>query len=656
MSDPPTPTLRQRRPANPPAPQPAHVPDSKVTPPKASSSGILAALYLVVVVAGFVALAGGAAAYLYYSNGEYFHPTPRPEWFSSPDKDWRVDFSADVEKREEVVKAFRHAWSAYERDAMGCDEYHPVARKGSNLTSAGGIGYTIVDALDTMMLMGLDAEYARARRWIAESLDFDRDAEVSLFETTIRLLGGLLSAYHLASSPSPEHTFILPTDAGLYLNHAQTLGSRLLPGFSSASGLPFSMVNLHKRVGVPDKDHRGLVSTAEAATLQLEFRYLSWVLGEDDFSEEDGHGVRPEEYWEKAERVMKVIRAARANGGLAPIFMSMDAGKFVTSDIRLGSRGDSYYEYLLKQYLQTASTEPIYREMYSTAMAGVHHSLLVRGPRSGLLFTQEVQPKRDVQKNGGITWVRIRKQDHLVCFLGGSLMLGAVTVHKVVETVSVPPKEHELSEAGRKDWSAGVELIETCVDTYRTKTGLSPEIVHFREAMDKKGKKSKKLEDEEAEKRDWFIKDAKPPNEPPVYDARYILRPETIESLFLAFRLTGNPRYRAYAYTIFEAIERHCKVPTGGYAGVRNVEDVRTGREGEEDRWEDKMETFLLSETLKYLFLIFSDQSVLPLDEYVFNTEAHPLPIFRPGAGMMHMEGYAFDDSDRGGGGGGGFE
>ncbi|KDN37775.1 hypothetical protein RSAG8_09930, partial [Rhizoctonia solani AG-8 WAC10335] len=47
-------------------------------------------------------------------------------------------------------------------------------------------------------------------------------------------------------------------------------------------------------------------------------------------------------------------------------------------------------------------------------------------------------------------------------------------------------------------------------------------------------------------------------------------------------------------------------------------------------RWEDKQETFLLSETLKYLFLLFSDSTVLPLDEVVFNTEAHPFPVFTP--------------------------
>jgi len=208
-----------------------------------------------------------------------------------------------------------------------------------------------------------------------------------------------------------------------------------------------------------------------------------------------------------------------------------------------------------------------------------------------------------------MSWIRTLKQDHLVCFLGGSLMLGATTASALTHPVSVPPASAELSAAGQRDWTTGVALIETCVDTYRTASGLAPEIVYFREKIDRGS--------------DWFIKDARPPGEPPVYDARYILRPETVESLFLAWRLTGNPRYRAYGWDIFQAIETHCRVPTGGYASVLNVEQVPV-------EWEDKMETFLMSETLKYLFLLFSDNTLLPLNEFVFNTEGHPLPIFRP--------------------------
>lgn len=92
------------------------------------------------------------------------------------------------------------------------------------------------------------------------------------------MLGGLLAAYHLSEGDP------------IFLEKAQELGGRILPVFETPSGLPLSSVNLQRLEGVPDHDNSGLVSTAEAATLQLEFRYLSHLTAEDT-------------YWEKAEEV-----------------------------------------------------------------------------------------------------------------------------------------------------------------------------------------------------------------------------------------------------------------------------------------------------------------------------------------------------------------
>lgn len=67
---------------------------------------------------------------------------------------------------------------------MGDDEYHPISQTGSNLTKAGGIGYTVADSIDTMIIMGLEDEYQRARSWVADKLSFDRNANVSTFEAS----------------------------------------------------------------------------------------------------------------------------------------------------------------------------------------------------------------------------------------------------------------------------------------------------------------------------------------------------------------------------------------------------------------------------------------------------------------------------------------
>ena len=82
------------------------------------------------------------------------------------------------------------------------------------------------------------------------------------------------------------------------------------------------------------------------------------------------------------------------------------------------------------------------------------------------------------------------------------------------------------------------------------------------------------------------------PGAPAPYDARYILRPETVESLFLAYRLTGDEKYRRYGWRIFQAIETYCRVETGGYASVLNVDAVPVEHE-------DKMETFLMVSGLR---------------------------------------------------------
>ncbi|GJJ13259.1 hypothetical protein Clacol_007510 [Clathrus columnatus] len=530
----------------------------------------------------------GYLALLLYRNWDRLYDFMHP-WFgikfTSNNEPRSVEILAEPKKQEAIIAAFKHAWSAYERDAFGDDEYHPISRVGSNLTKAGGIGYTIVDSIDTMVLMGLEDEEKRARQWVQNNMNLDRDGDFNTFETTIRVLGGLLSAYYL-------------TNQSIYLERATELGDRMLPVFDTPSGIPMSFINLGRREGVTDKHNHGLSSTAEAATLQLEFRYLSYL-------------TENELYWEAVEKVMKVMKSARVIQGLAPIFISQQTGQFVSSDIRLGSRGDSYYEYLLKQHLQTVRAKTVKKRciMYDDAMDAIHKYLLKRSPREKILYTSELIPERK-QGSTEVTWRQVPKQDHLVCFLGGSLMLGATDGAQM----SVPPQMQDFTRGQVRDWRTGVDLIKTCLATYETKTGLSPEIVHFRERDDA-------IPATSVVHGDWYIKGNRDNSVP--YDARYILRPETVESLFIAYRLTGNNYYREFGWRIFKSIEKHCKIPEGGYASILHVDTIPV-------TYEDKMETFLMSETLKYLYLLFSDDSVLPLDKFVFNTEAHPLPIFTP--------------------------
>ncbi|GAA5821417.1 hypothetical protein JCM11251_004613 [Rhodosporidiobolus azoricus] len=488
----------------------------------------------------------------------------------------------DEDKRAEVLKAFKYSYRAYEKDAFGFDDYHPISHRGGNMSPKGPVGYFVIDSLDSLLLTGLKEEYERARDWVAD-LSFELDDKYHTFEITIRVLGGLLSAYHL----SGENDQML-------LDKAVDLADRLLPAFDTPSGLPLSFVNLAQRVGIADADNRDLISVAEAGTLQLEFKYLS---------ELTGNAI----YWQKVENVMNVIRSQPSKDGLVPIFMRPDTGTFVLSDIRLGSRGDSYYEYLGKMYLQTNKSEPIYKEMHDAAMQGIKKNLLAKSATQGLVYTNELLPARGM--SGQFELRLTPKQDHLVCFLGATFLLGVTEA-----AVPLPPNESTFSDKQTDDWYAGKALIKTCVDTYTSsKTGLAPEIVNFYRSSS----------DAKKDGREWFINSRQRTFPNPPIDARNILRPETVESLFVAYRLTGDPIYREWGWDIFRSFVKHCRLPDGGFASIRDVDQVPVEHE-------DRMETFWISETLKYLYLLFSEADLVPLDKYVFNTEAHVLPIFTP--------------------------
>lgn len=254
------------------------------------------------------------------------------------------------ERREKVKDVFTISWDSYEKYGWGelakgklvvqytdlspgYDEYKPVSKKGRNMVE-GGMGWTIVDALDTMILMNLTSRVQHARHWIHNSLRYDQDHDVNTFETTIRMLGGLLSAHYLSTN-YPNLAPITDDDPGapgedLYIEKAADLADRLLGAFESPSGVPYASINLNTSQGIPSHADGGASSTAEATTVQLEFKYLAKLTGEA-------------EYWEIVEHVMEVVDNQQAEDGLLPIFIYADKGQFRGRNIRLGSRGDSYY-------------------------------------------------------------------------------------------------------------------------------------------------------------------------------------------------------------------------------------------------------------------------------------------------------------------------
>lgn len=210
-----------------------------------------------------------------------------------------------------------HAWRGYRRYAWGHDALRPLSKAPQDWYPH-SLLMTPVDALDTLMLMGLDEEAAEARELIATELSFDHDMYVQNFEVTIRLLGGLLSGYQ-------------KTGDERLLELADDLGSRLLPVFESPTGLPYTHVNL--RTGKV----RGKVSNpAETGTLLLEFGMLSKLTGNPV-------------YYDKAKRALVETHERRdPDTGLVGSWIDVETGEWTDRKAHIGGGIDSYYEYLYK--------------------------------------------------------------------------------------------------------------------------------------------------------------------------------------------------------------------------------------------------------------------------------------------------------------------
>lgn len=284
------------------------------------------------------------------------------------------------------------------------------------------------------------------------------------------------------------------------------------------------------------------------------------------------------EYKHKTEHVFEVMEEMNPPNGLYPYYVQNNNGgskkpKFMNAKLTFGAMSDSFYEYMLKIWIQGGKTEPLYRNMYDKAIQGMHDELLSVSSPSSLVFIAD--------KNGNSMDT---KMDHLVCFMGGLLALGAYT-----------DPEGLNSDRAQRDLKTGKALTYTCYQMYaRMPTGISPEFIQFHEGKD-------------------FEAGRNAPH--------YLLRPETVESFFVLYHLTKDPVYREWGWEVFQAIERYCRT-NAGYGQLRDVRKLKQAPD-------DKMESFFLAETLKYLYLLFDpDTPIDLLHKHVFNTEAHPVRIF----------------------------
>jgi len=250
----------------------------------------------------------------------------------------------DAHAREVATRVrteFLHAWTNYEKYAWGHDALKPLSRTPHDWYGQ-SLLMTPVDALDTLILMKLDDEVAKAKELIVKDLSFDRDVYVKNFEITIRLLGGLLSSYQL-------------TNDKRLLNLADDLGNRLLPVFNSPTGLPYVYVNL-KTGQIRDPK----TNPAETGTLLLEFGTLSKLTGKPI-------------YYEKAKRALVETFKRRSPIGLVGSTINVETGAWLDADSHISGGTDSYYEYLWKCWLLFGDKDC--HEMWQASISAINKYL-----------------------------------------------------------------------------------------------------------------------------------------------------------------------------------------------------------------------------------------------------------------------------------------
>jgi len=437
--------------------------------------------------------------------------------------------------RDRVRHMFHRAYDAYMEFGFPDAELKPLTCVGGAFDLVKIPLVTLIDTLDTLAIMGNHTEFRRAVGLVQSHYSkskFDIDVNVSVFETTIRVLGGLLSAHQMAVDEQLSiynGTANERYDGGL-LVLAIDLGNRLLPAFKTNTGIPYGTVNL--RSGVPLGETE-IASTAGAGTLIVEFEVLS-SLSQD------------RRYGDAAYAALTGLFNRRSSIGLLGKHIHIDTGAWFESVSGIGSNSDSFYEYLLKAYL-------LFRHKDLFTMFTTTYLAIKRFVQNGDWF-------RDVDMFNGK--LRRHRTENLHAFWPGmEATLG-------------------FSESGARSLNA---FYSVWYDL-----GFLPEEIDDSQWL--QGKVS--------------------------INGYYPLRPELIESTYLQYRTTMDRSWLVAGEVFLDSLEQKTTVANKcGYASISNVE---TGA------LKDEMPSFFLSETLKYLYLLFDEKNFVHSRDYIFSTEAHP--------------------------------
>ena len=456
---------------------------------------------------------------------------------------------------EDVRNAMRHAWSGYRTYAWGRDELKPQSKVGAD--PWGGIGCTLVDALDTLWLMGLRSEFEEAARWAKEKLTFAHAGTVSTFETTIRELGGLLAAHDLSG------------DAGLL---ARARGDRLE-----------ARARLRRR---HDAERAGRPALGPRRRARL--------VGRERGARRGRHapGRVPVPRGEDGQGRVRGQGEPRLRGPqpAAP-------GARAVPDLRAQRRRHERPGHVRRARRQLLRVPPQDVDPGRQGRDAPAPHVRRRDGRRRLRAAPALEPERARVPR------RLRRRAH--------------------RAQDGPPRVlHRGHARARRAHESpdGLRSARARARPARRQGGVLHVLRDVRAHADGNRARVRHVQQERRRRRRRLLAGASA--------GFYILRPETVESLFVLHQLTRDPIYREWSRKIFEAIEKHCKTSVGYGA----LPDVRSSNR----RPDDRMESFFLAETLKYLYLIQDPHHPIDIvNGYVFNTEAHPLRIL--GGSGVHI-------------------
>ncbi|KAF9006459.1 alpha mannosidase-like protein [Cyathus striatus] len=459
-------------------------------------------------------------------NTQASNPLKNPAWTSQ----------RKLAAREKTRELWYHGFDSYMNFAFPFDELTPLSCSGQgpdwnnpgNIASndvAGNFSLTLVDVLDTLVVLDDRPGFENAVKNVIEWVSFDVNTKPQVFETTIRVLGGLLSGHIFANATG--HPFHLPWYRGELLDLAYDLGNRLLPAFSTPTGLPYARINL--RHGLV-KGETLETCTAGAGSLILEFATLSRLTGDERFEK-------------AAYKAFFGIWNRRSDIDLVGNTINTWNGIWSVPEITgIGAGIDSFFEYALKWYIMSGEEE--FLDVWDDAYAAI-----MRHSRASDGYWYKL-----VNMNSGD--VAYHTVDSLSAFWPGLQVLAG--------DVQSAIKLHLMCS-----WLALV------FDT------------NFKRAT----------------------------------SFQYPLRPEFIESTWYLYRATKDSFYLDVGERILFDLTTRAKVD----CGLTGIQDLRTNKR------DDRMESFALSETLKYLYLLFDEENTLHSDDsnYVFTTEGHILMLGR---------------------------